>query len=64
MDTYTKTMVTIITVCVVIVTLFIVGSLIMHDHDRDESYKEEYHEKLDHILDRIDELGEDLNSQS
>lgn len=64
MDTYTKTMVTVITVCVVIVTLVIVGSLIMHDHDRDESYEQEYHEKLDHILDRIDELGEDLNSQS
>ena len=41
MDTYTKTMVTIITVCVVIVTLFIVGSLIMHDNDRGESYEEE-----------------------
>ena len=60
MDTYTKTMVTIITVCVVVVTLLLVGSLIFagHDHDdeRDYGYVEELYEKLETISHRIDDL--------
>ena len=60
MDTYTKTMVTIITVCVVIVTLIIVGSVIMDGHDHGEGHQDEYHEKLDYIIHRIDELEERL----
>ena len=63
MDTYTKTMVTIITVCVVVVTMLLVGSLIfdVHDHDDegyDYSYFEEFYEKLEYIIHRIDEVEE------
>ena len=64
MDTYTKTMVTIITVCVVVVTLLLVGSLIFEGHDYDDEhdygYVEELYEKLEYISHRIDELEERL----
>ena len=64
MDTYTKTMVTIITVCVVLVTLLLVGSLIFEGHDHDEEhdygYVEELYENLENINYRIDELEERL----
>ena len=64
MDTYTKTMVTIITVCVVVVTLLLVGSLIFEGHDpedeHDYGYVEELYEKLEYINHRIDELEERL----
>ena len=64
MDTYTKTMVTIITVCVVVVTLLLVGSLIFDGHDHDDEhdyvYVEELYEKLEYIHHRIDELEERL----
>ena len=64
MDTYTKTMVTIITVCIVVVTLLLVGSLIFegHDHDEehDDGYVEELYEKLEYINYRIDEVEERL----
>ena len=64
MDTYTKTMVTIITVCVVVVTLLLVGSLIFDGHDYDDEhdygYVEELYEKLEYISHRIDELEERL----
>ena len=62
MDTYTKTMVTIITVCVVLVTLLLVGSLIFEGHDHndehDYGYVEELYEKLEYISHRIDEVEE------
>ena len=64
MDTYTKTMVTIITVCVVVVTLLLVGSLIFEGHDNEDEhdygYVEELYEKLEYINHRIDELEERL----
>ncbi len=63
MDTYTKTLLTFITVCVVIVTLLLVGSLIFESNDNDEhdySYVEELYEKLEYISHRIDELEERL----
>ena len=64
MDTYTKTMVTIITVCVVVVTLLLVGSLIFqgqdHADEHDYSYVEELYEKLEYINHRVDELEERL----
>ena len=64
MDTYTKTMITIITVCVVVVTLLLVGSLIFEGHDHDEEhdygYVEELYENLENINYRIDELEERL----
>ena len=57
-------MLTIITVCVVVVTLLLVGSLIFncHDHDdeHDYGYFEELYEKLEYISYRIDELEERL----
>ena len=62
MDTYAKTMVTIITVCVVVVTLLLVGSLIFDGHDHDDEYDygyvEELYEKLEYINHHIDELEE------
>ena len=64
MDTYTKTMVTIITVCVVVVTLLLVGSLIFESHDHyeehDYGYVEELYEKLEYISHHIDKLEERL----
>ena len=57
-------MLTIITVCVVVVTLLLVGSSIFdgHDHDdeHDYGYVEELYEKLEYISYRIDELEERL----
>ena len=65
MDTYTKIMVTIITVCFVVVTLLLVGSLIFEDHDHEDEhdygYVEELYEKLEYISHRIDELEERLD---
>ena len=53
-------MLTIITVCVVIVTLLQVGSLIFYGHDHDDEqdygYVEELYEKLEYISQCIDEL--------
>ena len=53
-------MLTIITVCVVIVTLLQVGSLIFYGHDNDDEqdygYVEELYEKLEYISQCIDEL--------
>ena len=64
MDTYTKTMLTIVTVCVVVITLLLVGSLIFEDHDHDDEhdygYVEELYEKLEDMSHRIDELEEGL----
>lgn len=58
MDTYVKVMVTIITVCVVIVTLIIVGEMfagLVHHNDYDESY----HEKLNYLIERVETLATD-----
>ena len=62
MDTYTKTMITIITVCIAVVTLLLIGSLIFenNDDDNDYGYVEEFHEKLEFIIHRIDQLEERL----
>ena len=53
-------MLTIITVCVVIVTLLLVGSLIFYGHDHDDEhdyvYVEELYEKLEYISQCIDEI--------
>ena len=57
-------MLTIITVCVVIVTLLQVGSLIFYGHDNDDEqdygYVEELYEKLEYISQCIDELEKRL----
>ena len=59
MDQYTKIMLTIITVCVVVVTLIIVGSVIVHDHD--DEYDGEYHEYMEHIIERLENIEEKLD---
>ena len=57
-------MLTIITVCVVVLTLLLVGSLIFdghdHDDDRDYGYVEELYKKLEYISQCIDELEKRL----
>ena len=63
MDNYTKVMVTVITVCVFIVTLIIVGSAISHiaNDDRYKHGQDEYHKKLDHIIDRMENLEDKID---
>ena len=58
MDTYLKVMVTIITVCVVIVTLIVVGEMFagLGHHD---DYSESYHEKLNYLIERVEMLETD-----
>ena len=48
-------MVTIITVCVVVVTLLIVGEMFA-SLGHQEEYDESYHEKLDYLIERIEQL--------
>ena len=59
MDQYTKTMLTIITLCVVVITLIIVGSVIVHDHD--DKHDGEYHEYMEHIIERLENIEERLD---
>ena len=59
MDQYTKIMLTIITVCIVVVTLIIVGSVIVHDHDDD--HEGEYHEYMKHIIERLENIEERID---
>ena len=51
-------MVTIITVCVVIVTLIVVGEMFagLGHHD---DYSESYHEKLNYLIERVEMLETD-----
>ena len=51
-------MLTIITVCIVVVTVIIVGSVIVHDH-YDES-DHEYHEYMEHVIERLERIEERL----
>ena len=51
-------MVTIITVCVVIVTLILVVEM-LSSLGHHEEYDERYHEKLDYLIDRIEQLERD-----
>jgi hypothetical protein len=52
-------MLTIITVCVVVVTLIIVGSVIVHDHDDD--HDGEYYEYMEHVIERLDRIEERID---
>ncbi len=58
MDTYLKVMVTIITVCIVIVTLIVVGEMFagLGHHD---DYSQSYHEKLNYLIERVEMLETD-----
>ena len=58
MDQYTKIMLTIITVCVVVITLIIVGSVIVHDHDAEND--DEYHKYMEHVIERLENIEERL----
>ena len=58
MDQYTKTLLTIITVCVVAVTAVIVGSAIIHDHDDDHDH--DYFEYMEHVIERLENIEERL----
>ena len=60
MDTYTKTLLTIITVCVVVVTLLLLGSLMFdghhHEDEHDYGHIEELHEQFGYIIQRFEEI--------
>ena len=56
MDQYTKILLSIITFCAVLVTMVIVGSAIVHDHDNGH----DYYEYLEHVIERLDEIEEQL----
>ncbi len=59
MDQYTKILLTIITVCVVVVTLIVVGSAIIHDHDEDHDH--DYFEYMEHVIERLESIKERLD---
>ena len=59
MDQYTKILLTIITVCVVLVTLIIVGNAVIHNHD--DEHDGEYYEYMEHIIERLESIEERLD---
>ena len=59
MDQYTKILLTIINVCVVVVTLIIVGSVIIHDHDDDHDH--DYFEYMEQVIERLESIEERLD---
>ena len=59
MDQYTKILLTIITVCVVVVTMIIVGSAIIHDHG--DGHIEDYVEYMENIIERLESIEERLD---
>ena len=59
MDQYTKILLTIITVCIVVVTLIIVGSALIHDHDDDHDH--DYFDYMEHVIERLESIEKRLN---
>ena len=59
MDHYTKTLLTIITVCVVMVTLIIVGSAVIHNHE--DEHDHDYFEYMEHVIERLERIEERLD---
>ena len=59
MDQYAKTLLTIITVCVVMVTLIIVGSAIIHNHEHEHDH--DYFEYMEHVIERLERIEERLD---
>ena len=59
MDQYSKTMLTIITVCVVLITIFKLGAIIIDAHDNDHDH--DYFEYMEHIIERIEKIEEKLD---
>ena len=58
-DQYTKILLTTITVCVVLVTMIIVGSAIIHDHD--DEHDHDYFEYMEHVIERLEKIEERLD---
>ena len=58
MDQYTKILLTIITVCIFVVTLIVVGSAIIHDHDDDHDH--DYFEYMEDVIERLESIEERL----
>ena len=58
MDQYTKIILTIITVCIVVVTLMVVGSAVIHNHDDDHDH--DYFEYMEHVIERLESIEERL----
>ena len=56
MDQYTKILLTIITVCVVVVTLMVVGSAIIGRRPLN------YFEYIEHVIERLESIEEHYNS--
>ena len=59
MDQYTKILLTIITVCVIVVTLIVVGSAMIHDHYDDHEH--DYFEYMEHVIERLESVEERLD---
>ena len=59
MDQYTKTLLTIITVCAVMVTLIIVGSAIIHNHE--DEHDHDYLEYMENVIERLERIEERLD---
>ncbi len=59
MDQYTKILFTIVTVCVVVVTLIVVGSAIIHLHD--DEHDHDYFEYMEHVIERLESIEERLD---
>jgi len=59
MDQYSKTMLTIITVCVVSITIIKLGAIIIDAHDYDHDH--DYFEYMEHIIERIEKIEEKLD---
>ena len=59
MEQYTKILLTIMTVCVVVVTLIIARSVIIHDHDEDHDH--DYFEYMEHVIERLESIEERLD---
>ena len=59
MDQYSKTMLTIITVCVVLITIIKLGAIIIDAHDNDHDH--DYFEYMEHVTERLEIIEEKLD---
>ena len=59
MDQYTKILLTIITVCIIVVTMIIVGSAMIHDHDDDHDH--DYFDYMELGIERLESIEERLD---
>ncbi len=59
MDQYSKIMLTIITVCVAIITIIKLAAIIIHDHDNNHDH--DYFEYMEHVIERLEIIEEKLD---